>query len=285
MGRMTEIQYADSTVNPVTGCRGCELWSPEKGGTCYAAAMYTRFAPAGTSFADIHLLPERMQPAIRWPALGPGGHPGKPWMDELPRVVFLGDMTDVFGAGVPPEWLWAHVVAPVLEAGRHNWLVLTKRADRLRRFTEDQDLTWPANIAVGTSVTTMAQSSRVRHLCRTPATLRWVALEPLLGPMDMEAVAPPGQVHWVVIGGESGPRARECDMRWIERAINHCSAAKIPVFVKQLGSRPVVRRDPRTVRFLGVKAKGADWREWPPALRVRQMPWLRGSVLRAAKLV
>lgn len=149
------------------------------------------------------------------------------------------------------------------------------------------DSRWPLpNVWHGVSAEDQQRADeRIPHLLQTPAAVRFVSAEPLLGPVDLRVVPIPTQgpretairrLDWVIVSGESGPAARPCDLGWIRSIVEQCRAASVPVFVKQLGARPIgVRDELRRAKGLArifYDAKGGDPAEWPSDLRVREVP-------------
>jgi protein gp37 len=314
MGKRTGIAWCDDTVNPTSGCDGCELYVPGKGGPCYAGVLQeNRLSKSlpdlyDADFTRVRLIPGRMMRAAR--ALDLRGVPRreKPWLPAgLPRLIFVGDLGDVFSDAVPFEYLEAELVdvARSRPGSRHAWLWLTKRPARVAEFAD-----WlaakagrglPGNVWVGTSVTGRATLSRIDALCRVPAALRFVSVEPLREEVDLGLFAsrPNGPwsssrplrtlLHWVIIGGESDQgthAARPFELAWARALLRECRQAGVPAFVKQLGSRAIDEangvagaRLPAPAGVAGLIARrlkdhhGGDWSEWPDDLRVREFPF------------
>jgi protein gp37 len=303
MGLVTAIEWCDSTVNPVMGCDGCELWAPRLGiPICYAGLVTERMLRDGPKkgwpevFGKPALFPWRLDEAARWKDLTGTRRPDKPWLDGLPRLIFVVDMGDGFTASVnPDDWLTPKL--GLIAASPHRWLLLTKRIDRLAEYADRHEL--PPNVWAGVSVTS-PQDARVRALKQVRAALRFASLEPILKPVDVAGWFP--GVDWVIVGGASGETPTEVEA--IRRVIAVCRDAKVPLFVKQLGTWPVIeaatesgpevlRRqslidgewprgthfgNPTGLRILNGRValvrdpKGGDWSEWPEDLRVREMP-------------
>jgi protein gp37 len=265
--KKTDIQWCDSTVNPTSGCDGCELWIPGRGGPCYAGAIHTRFSPTKAypgPFEEITLHPGRMATAARWSDLRGQPRPDKPWLDGLPRIIFLGNMGDVLSHDVPFDYLRDEVFGAITSpaGSRHVWMLLTKQPRRLAEFARWYAGEWPRNLICGTSVTTQATTSRVRDLLAVPG-LRFVSAEPLWEPVRIPGLV---DLDLVIVGGESRQRGwtpRPCRLEWIRSLLAECRNASTPCFVKQLGSAHSMHDD-----------HGGDWSEWPEDLRVRQFPTL-----------
>ena len=247
----TNIEYVDSSVNPTMGCPGgCELWNPRTGkGTCYAARMTERYAPGKgwpDNFNTLAYFPERMEKAAKWSDLSGKERPNKPWLNGLPRLIFICDMGDVFSDGATNEWLLEHVFKPTQsdEGKRHVWFLLTKRARRLvefYNFIRALEIEWPRNLWSGVSVTNMATTKRLEPLLSLPPSVRtWVSFEPLCEHVTgsrieqiAEAVSAQRFPDWFVCGGESGAGARPMPEAWPLTLESLASVRCIPFFYKQ----------------------------------------------------
>lgn len=317
MGRNTNIEWCDSTVNPTTGCQGCELWAGQVR-TCYAGQLQTkRLSRANpdqyaTDFTEVRLAPGRMAQAAAWSDLAGTSRPDKPWLDGMPRTIFVGDMGDIFSAAVPFEYLRDEVFAAIdSPAGRrHIWMLLTKQPQRMRRVAQLLGH-WPDNAWAGVSVTSQVNASRIEHLVDVPAPIRFVSAEPLLGKLmlrnlpvsscrngstfdaltggGMQVMYDGGvgivvrsnrRVHFVIVGGESGTGARDCNLahvRWLQQ---QCRRDHVPFFLKQVGSCAFDglwtlrgQSQPTEPRYLKLRdSKGGNPDEWPEDLRVREFP-------------
>jgi protein gp37 len=300
MGMKTNIEWCDSTVNPTTGCDGCELWTPGRGGPCYAGNLHeTRLArtlPAlyAPTFDEVQLAPGRMVRAVNCPDLTGTMRPDKPWLDGMPRTIFLGDLGDVLSEAVPFEYLESEVVQVAnSKKGRQCILMLlTKQAPRLATFARwltGRGVVWPDNLWVGVSITTSKTLSRVQHLLEVPAAVRYLSVEPMREAIDlthhdhhgyawnylegeMWSVAHATRkrgLQLVIVGGESSQGAylaNPFDIEWARRIIADCREAGVPCFIKQLGSNVL------GLRGQPLDHHGGNWSEWPEDLRVRQMP-------------
>jgi len=249
MGDRSAIEWTDATWNPVTGCTkvsaGCDH--------CYAERFAERFRGLdGHPFApgfDLTLRPERLDQPLRW---------------RRPRRVFVNSMSDLFHKDIPPAFV-AQVFDTMEAAGWHHFQVLTKRSSLMRDFLRRRygDRSGPAHIWCGVSIEDGSGLSRIRHLQATPAGLRFLSIEPLIGPVG---TLPLHGIGWVIVGGESGPGARRLDPAWDQAIEDQCRAAGVPFFRKQLGA--VLARE------LGLRdRKGGDPSEWPAHIaRTRQVP-------------
>jgi protein gp37 len=307
-----------ATWNPTRGCsivsEGCTR--------CYAMRQAHRFSGPGRAFAGLTVLgnhgprwtgevrfaPENLEQPLKW---------------RRPRKIFVNSMSDLFHKEVTNEQI-AAVFGVMAACPQHTFQILTKRAERLpqwfrwmklqadhrhpllpalhwaQRFSEHGALRvtapifampWPLpNVHLGVSVEDQVNADeRIPPLLETPAAVRWISAEPLLGAVDLLHVQWPGlhrvdvlrggawewgglpgftqhsdmkRIDWVVVGGESGPHARAMDLAWVESIVAQCKAAGVPVFVKQLGSAHSCQH----------ASKGGCLDCMPQALRVREMP-------------
>ena len=223
MSYKTEIEWTDSTWNPVTGCtritRGCDH--------CYAERFAERFRGAryrdGKSHYyahgfDLTLRPQQLDKPLRW---------------RDPRHIFVCSMSDLFHRDIPEDYI-DRVFEVMEQTPRHTYQVLTKRSPKMRRYLRQRyiDLPPPPNIWVGVSVEDADSMARVRHLQTTPAAMRFLSCEPLLGPLGaMDLIG----IGWVIAGGESGPEARPLDPDWARELRDACAAEQVPFFFKQWG--------------------------------------------------
>jgi protein gp37 len=289
----TRIEWTDTTWNPVTGCTkvspGCK--------NCYAERMTERFGRQ--KFTDIVLHPDRLDAPLRW---------------RKPRRVFVNSMSDLFHEAIPDSFI-DRVFAAMALAQRHTFQVLTKRAARMHEYfkrgpcglfesindaareisgrddiavlpTQKHGMVptrWPLpTVWLGVSCEDQERAGeRIPLLLQTPAAVRFVSAEPLLGPIDFDSTCEgdpcesnfltgiSGQriydgkkcaLDWIIVGGESGPGARPMNLAWARSIVEQCRAAGVPCFVKQLGARPfdtdyngALRRD----KVVSVAAKRA----------------------------
>ncbi len=275
MAQSTAIQWCDSTENPTMGCEGCELWNGQRQ-TCYAGVLHRRFGGVSSgyaaSFEDVTAFPGRMQRAARWSDLTGKDRIEKPWLNGLPRLIFVSDMSDALSDSVEFEYLKKEIIEVVTsESGlRHRWLWLTKRPQRMATFSQWINQPWPDNLWVATSVTTQASTARIKHLLNVgnENTVRFLSVEPQWEPIILDMWLP--QIDWVIQGGESGPNANEFHVDWAESMIAQCKQHNVPYFLKQLGSNVISEGEKTTYK----QSHGGDWNEWPVSLRVRQFPSL-----------
>ncbi len=270
MGK-SKIQWCDSTWNPVRGCTkispGCK--------NCYAETFAERWrGVAGHPYEqgfDLKLVPEKLDEPLRW---------------RKPQRVFVNSMSDLFQEGVPFEFV-LKVFATMAAAEWHTFQVLTKRADRMKRFFEwhKKELSlfaevWPIpNIWLGVSAENQKYvDERVPLLLQTPAAKRFISYEPGLGLIDLNfwGVA---NLDWVIVGGESGPGARPFSIMWARHIVNQCKHHGVAVFVKQLGGNiefsdefTAYRHTKAGIRCHTYSRKGDDPAEWPADLRIQEFP-------------
>jgi protein gp37 len=238
MADRSRIEWTDATWNPVTGCTkisaGCD--------NCYAARFSERFrGVSGHPFEngfDLQLRPERLEQPLRW---------------RQAKMIFVNSMSDLFHKQIPFSFL-DRAFDTMERAHWHKFQILTKRSSRLRDYVNARyaDGAAPLHIWFGTSIEDGSKKSRARHIQSTNASVRFLSIEPLLGPIgeiDLEGI------HWVIVGGESGPRARPMLVEWAREVRDQCKAAKVPFFFKQWGGlRP---------KSGGRLLDGYEWSEWP----------------------
>ncbi len=331
MSDKSKIQWTDRTWNPVRGCsrisEGCR--------NCYAERQDARFSdpgqyahgfverkPSGPRWTGrVELIEDKLTEPLRW---------------RKPQRVFVNSMSDLFHESLPDEAI-DRVFAVMALAPHLTFQVLTKRARRMRAyFYKNASLydrersiervattfgralparsgwTLPLpNVWLGVSVEDQAAADeRIPELLATPAAVRFLSVEPLLGGVGLKwalhpTVVDPGfllrgrsspgdeslrRIDWIIVGGESGPGARPCDVAWIRSVVEQCRTASVPCFVKQLGARPqagvdeldrwpfssrAMFEDARGDQYEALRvrdAKGGDPSEWPEDLRVREFP-------------
>jgi protein gp37 len=232
----TSIEWTDTTWNPTTGCdkisAGCD--------NCYALTMARRLKAMGQAKYQTD-----GDPRTSGPGFGLAVHPdtlGEPFKWRKPRKVFVNSMSDLFHAKVPMEFV--RRVFEVIEATpQHTYQVLTKRAARLPKVADK--LPWPSNLWLGVSAEDQEQANlRIPALLATPAKVKFISAEPLLGPVvlrdDWIGLDPysrdKASLNWVIVGGESGPNARPMAPDWARHLRDQCVSAGVPYFFKQWGS-------------------------------------------------
>lgn len=266
MAIRTKIEYPDSTVNPVVGCTGCELYDPDPSKNhCYAAEMCRRKAglkgwPA--VFTEPEYYPHRLEQALKWPDLTGTQRPDKPWLNGLPRVIFVNDLSDGFCPNVD-VYRWLSPFIDRMAESPHVWMMLTKWPDGMAAsFNKRNGRAVPGNFWLGTSVLRQEDAWRVAALLSIRARVHWLSMEPLLGPVDIldgdgevaKLMAernpeyprrPGGMIDMIALGGESGRNARPMHPDWARQVRYQCLHHGIGFFFKQWGawrcadSRPV----------------------------------------------
>jgi protein gp37 len=168
---------------------------------------------------------------------------------RTPRLIFVNSMSDLFHEEIPTEYI-QRVFATMQEASWHSFQVLTKRAERLAELAPQ--LPWPTNVWMGVSVESADYTWRIRVLQRVPAAVRFLSVEPLLGPIQKLPLA---GIRWVIVGGESGPGARPMKATWVRSIRDQCGAQHVPFFFKQWGGVLKKRH--------GRELDGRTWNELP----------------------
>jgi protein gp37 len=234
MSIRSSIEWTESTWNPMTGCTkvspGCKR--------CYAERMALRLQAMGQpNYANgfkLTVHKHMLELPLAW---------------KKPQMIFVNSMSDLFHEDAPLEFI--HRVSDVMRrASWHTFQVLTKRSQRLLEL--DPEMDWSANVWMGVSVENQDYTFRLEHLRQTDAHIKFLSLEPLLGPLpalDLRGI------DWVIVGGESGPGARPMAEEWVIDIRDQCLAARVPFFFKQWGG---VRRK-RAGRVL----KGRTWDQAP----------------------
>ena len=217
-----------------------------------------------------------METAACWSDLTGTQRHDKPWLNGLPRLIFVSDMSDALSSVVPFEFLEQEIIANVMskKGQRHCWLWLTKRPDRMVKFSaflQKKGIAWPINLWAGTSVTTQGTTRRITDLLKVgnDQTIRFLSIEPQWERIDITHWLP--RLDWVIQGGESGPGANPFHSEWVIDLLRQCKRRRVPYFLKQLGT--IVHRKGEQIRF--DDNHGGDWSEWPREIQVRQMPRVR----------
>jgi protein gp37 len=215
MAQNSSIEWTEATWNPVTGCTkispGCKH--------CYAERMAHRLRAMGQErYRDgfrLTLQPDVVEAPLRW---------------RKPRVIFVNSMSDLFHQNVPAEFI-ADCFDVMRRCPQHTFQVLTKRATRLAQLADELS-PWPDNVWMGVSVENADYTWRIDELRKVPAAIRFLSVEPLLGPIDD---LPLDDIHWVIVGGESGPGCRPMEEKWVLSIRDQCESADVPFFFKQWG--------------------------------------------------
>lgn len=241
MADKSAIEWTDATWNPVTGCTkitsGCD--------NCYAERFSERFRgvpdhPFENGF-DLTLRPSRLEQPLHW---------------THQRMIFVNSMSDLFHKGVPTEFV-DRVFDTMERAEQHIFQVLTKRSSRMRNYLNRryEVVDPPEHVWFGVSVEDATGATRINHLQDSRANVRFLSVEPLIGPVG--AVNLDG-IHWVIAGGESGPSARVMRIEWAREIRDQCNEQGVSFFFKQWGGfRP---------KSGGRELDGREWNEFPAAL-------------------
>lgn len=263
----SSIEWTEETWNPVTGCSrvspGCD--------NCYMFAMYPRLkamrVPGYGAEPDVvQLLSDRLSLPLSW---------------TKPRRVFVNSMSDAFHRDVPDHYLLSmfQIMKQSIDDVGHVFQILTKRPGRAVAWWNEHSRYfpdgWPDNIWLGTSVETQKYAPRIMVLARVPAPIRFVSVEPLLGPVDLTDWLSAGCLSWVIVGGESGMRARSMNLEWVDSLKSQCERSKVPLFVKQLGTVWARTMD-------ASDHKGGSPADWPKGIADREYPVERKSTTRVA---
>lgn len=228
MSANSKIEWTDSTWNPVTGCDiispGCK--------NCYAKTFAERFRgvpghPYEQGF-DLRLWKDRIELPLMW---------------REPRRIFVNSMSDLFHEDVPDDFI-QQVFNTMIQADQHIFQVLTKRSVRLMNWTKTRyrfpnesssKPILPKHIWLGVSVENQTFTKRILHLQKTPARVRFLSIEPLIGHINLYRKFLTG-IHWVIVGGESGPGARPMKPEWAKAIREQCGRYEVPFFFKQWGA-------------------------------------------------
>jgi protein gp37 len=234
----SSIEWTEQTWNPVTGCTkispGCKF--------CYAERFAARLQSMGVenyrNGFKLTLHPHMINKPLEW---------------KKPSVIFVNSMSDLFHKDVPEEFILA-VFETMNKAHWHQFQILTKRPERVLEM--NKKLRWAPNIWMGTSVENEDYVDRIDSLRRTSAKIKFLSLEPLLGPLPNMNLK---KIDWVIVGGESGWKARPMDSEWVLDIQEQCERADVPFFFKQWGGK--------NKKLTGRTLKGRTWDEMPRAVQ------------------
>lgn len=249
MAGLSDIEWTDATWNPVSGCKivspGCS--------NCYAMRMASRLQAMGhPSYqgvvrktggrpkwtGTIHLNESVLEAPLRWRA---------------PRKIFVNSMSDLFQDGVPEEFI-VRVWDVMLRAKHHVFQILTKRPENMLRIVSKHGLAVQSNIWLGTSVESATYRDRINCLRNVPAAIRFISFEPLIGGVGRMNLS---GIHWAIVGGESGPKARPMKIEWVDTIERECRRQNVAFFFKQWGG---VNK-----KATGREYRGTTWNEFPSA--------------------
>jgi protein gp37 len=241
MAEHSHIEWTDSTWNPVTGCTkispGCKH--------CYAERMAKRLQAMGQANYrngfKVTLQPQMLDAPLSW---------------RSPQRIFVNSMSDLFHDDVPLEYI-QRVFDVMRRADWHQYQILTKRSERLRELSPF--LKWAPHIWMGVSVESARYIHRIEDLRRIKVDVKFLSLEPLLGPLRKLNLR---EINWVIVGGESGPGARRMNPEWVTDLRDQCLRADVPFFFKQWGGVQKKRS--------GRQLDGRTWDEMPSELPILQ---------------
>lgn len=234
MATKSSIEWTESTWNPLTGCTkispGCK--------NCYAERMSHRLQAMGQpnyrNGFKLTIHPRALNLPLKW---------------KTPQMIFVNSMSDLFHEDVSVSYIQS-IFAVMRKAYWHTFQVLTKRSAHLLEL--DPTISWPPNVWMGVSVENDQYQYRINHLRQTRASIKFLSLEPLLGPLPNLNL---NGIDWAIVGGESGPRARPMQESWVLEIRDQCLAANVSFFFKQWGG---IRRK-QTGRVL----EGRTWDDLP----------------------
>jgi protein gp37 len=252
MTQHTQIEWTDATWNPTTGCTkispGCD--------NCYAERIAERFRgvvghPYERGF-DLTLRPERLSQPLKW---------------KSSKMIFVNSMSDLFHKAVPQNFI-DKIFEIMEQADWHVFQILTKRSPKLQSYVNRRYSSGgaPAHIWIGVSIEDGNRLSRLQHLRRTNAPIKFLSLEPLIGRighLDLRGIS------WVIVGGESGSGHRSVDPEWVREIRDQCNASGTAFFFKQWGGK--------TPKSGGRELDGIEWNQYPT------MPTQKGSFERFAR--
>jgi protein gp37 len=237
MSENSAIEWTDATWNPITGCTkisaGCD--------NCYAARFSERFRgvpghPFERGF-DLTLRPERLLQPLAW---------------KRPRMIFVNSMSDLFHKAIPRAYIEA-VFDTMEKAHWHVYQVLTKRSSLLQKFINHRYTEHaPAHMWFGVSIENEQATSRIAHLQKARVAVRFLSVEPLVAPVGKLCL---DSIHWVIVGGESGPGARPMNAEWAIDIRDQCLKEGVPFFFKQWGGR--------SPKAKGRLLEGKEWSQFP----------------------
>lgn len=219
MATKSKIEWTETTWNPITGCtklsQGCK--------NCYAERLSKRLKAMGQARYK-----NGFQLTLHYDLIG------QPLKWTKPRLIFVNSMSDLFHEDVPFEFI-QEIFKTMAKCPHHIFQILTKRSERLRNFSKI--LPWPENVWMGVSIENQYTVNRINDLKQVPSFIRFLSCEPMIGPIHNLKL---DNIHWVIVGGESGPGARPMESGWVEDILKQCKNYKTAFFFKQWGG---VRKD------------------------------------------
>ena len=246
MAQLSKIEWTESTWNPVTGCNkistGCKF--------CYAERLARRLKAMGsknyTNGFKLTLQENQLYIPLKW---------------KKPRTIFVNSMSDLFHKDIPIDYILS-IFEVMNKAHWHNFQILTKRSDNLVKLSKY--IKWTDNIWMGVSIETEKYKYRINDLIKVPSAIRFLSIEPMLGPLKN---IPLRGIDWVIVGGESGPDCRAIKIEWVREIRDKCLQMNVPFFFKQWGG---VRK-----KQFGRILDGRTWDEMPKStIRFSKKPKL-----------
>jgi len=228
--RTTGIEWTEHTWNPFVGCTvhsaGCT--------NCYAMKQANRIQSFGTvpHYAGVT---EHVNGKAVWSgklSKASDSVLSKPFKIKEPSLIFVNSMSDFFHINAKYEWM-SEVISIIRDCPQHIFQILTKRPENISKFIDATGEVFPKNAWIGATVERADVAHRIKTLANIPAAVRFISFEPLIGPvgdLDLDGI------HWVITGGESGPRPRFCNPEWVREIISWCDLYGVPAFHKQWGA-------------------------------------------------
>lgn len=246
----TAIEWTDKTWNPTTGCNKISLGCKH----CYAEVIAHRFTNNFPNGFMLTLHPERLDQPQSW---------------RTPSRIFVNSMSDLFHEDVPLEFI-SQVFRSIEKAPWHVYQILTKRHERLLEISDQ--LSWPSNVWMGVSIESQQYVNRLDVLRKTPAKVKFLSCEPLLGPLQLDLEG----IDWVIVGGESGIGFRPIEPEWVREILHQSQQQDVAFFFKQWGGR--------TPKAGGRELDEEIWNEMPTAWDSHVRKWGTSRVTKRSLL-
>ncbi len=266
----TEIEWTEHTWNPFVGCSvksdGCK--------NCYAMKMAARVAACGTA-KHYEGIVQKVNNKLVWTGdIHRASDKGfnKPHTIRKPSMIFVNSMSDFFHENAPDVWR-VDALDIMKKCRQHQYQVLTKRPENIKGFLDCYQVTLPKNLWLGATVENEKVQHRIDTLRDIPAKIRFLSVEPLIGSVGRLNLQ---GIHWVIVGGESGPGARTCDLKWVTEVRDQCINQNVAFFFKQWGkpqNNPLFHAAPKSksawIKEHDPIGKGGSlleqkyWKQWP----------------------
>ena len=252
----SKIEWTEVTWNPLRGCtrvsEGCRF--------CYAERVAERWSGPKQPYEGLVISSKNGgQPRWSGEIMLVEHMLNEPYKWKGGKLIFVNSMSDLFHEKVPLDYI-ERIFEVMENTPRHRYQILTKRAERMAELAPN--INWPTNVWMGVSIEDSRVINRADALREVPAPIRFLSLEPLIGPipnLDLTGL------DWTIIGGESGNEARIMEPEWAVDLLNQCKSANVPCFIKQMGTQWAKRQGSKSW-------KGDDFNEFPEALQVREYP-------------